>query len=61
MTRKSVEGSEKVAVVLHPRDLGIVTEFSKKLGISFSGAVRYILRDWDLRTNPQPAQAEPVE
>jgi hypothetical protein len=48
-------------VVLHQVDIDIVTEFAQKLGVSFSAALRMIVRDWDRRTNPQPAEAQPVE
>jgi hypothetical protein len=41
-------------VVLHQVDIDIITEFATKLGVSFSAALRMIVRDWAARTLPQP-------
>jgi hypothetical protein len=60
-TRELANGATKVAIVLHPEDIKIVSDLADKMSVSFSGAVRIVIRDWDKRTNPQPAQAEPVE
>jgi hypothetical protein len=47
-----------VNVALQEHDIEIVTALADKLGLSFSGAIRVIIRDWDIKTNPRPA-AEP--
>jgi len=44
-------------VVLHQVDIDIITEFATKLGVSFSAALRMIVRDWAARTLPQPVEA----
>ena len=48
-------------VVLHQVDIDIITEFATKLGVSFSAALRMIVRDWAARTLPQAEkeQAQP--
>lgn len=45
-------------VVLHEQDINIVTEFSDKLGVSFSAGLRMIVRDWAQRTLPHPVEPE---
>lgn len=44
-------------VVLHEQDIAIVTEFATKLGVSFSAALRVIVRDWDARRTSLHADA----
>ena len=41
-------------VVLHEQDIAIVSSLADKLGISFSGGIRVIIRDWNRRTDRQP-------